>query len=267
MIKAASGSTVSCLHKSKKSFYCIYQNNFLVLPDGKTIVGPDGSSSTSNLVSEDITTNVSTRIGTLSNTILTVLYDPKTRSLFAGDANGHLHQYQRARDTDSFKLVKNYGDIGIRGLCSSCICGDLAFFGGFNTYCLRSVEISKKKLVEGTFKTAISNIYSLETFRVSESRVLVSVGGCNSSYTKSRSDVLELKSNVQDTTTQSQDRIQTHSVTSHQNPLPPNPSSNYSEKVLVDFMSQVLVYVQALFEDFAQKCQARYVAERGTNNY
>ena len=150
------------------------------------------------------------------------------------------------------------------------------------------MEISEKKLVEGTFETAIRYVNSLETCRVSGSRVLVSVGGGSPSYLESCSNVLELKSKVQDTKTQVKKKNQpesnqTQNLTQKESQtqmhpdamtrpkvsirLPPNdnpnPSSNYSEKVLADFMSQVLVYVQTLFKDFAQKYQAKYVAERG----
>ena len=60
------------------------------MPDGKTIVGRDGADKT-KLVAEDITKKKVTHIGTLTNQIRTLLYDPETRSLFAGDSNGYLH--------------------------------------------------------------------------------------------------------------------------------------------------------------------------------
>ena len=287
IIDAQAGSTVNCLHESKEYFSCYYENDFLVLPNGKTLVGSSGK----NLVSEDLTTNNITTIGTMSSDILTVLYDPKTKSLFAGDGDGHLHQYQRSGDEDQFKLVKDYGDIGIGPIFSSCLCGDLAFFGGWGTSSLAAVKISEKKLVNGTFETAIGDIFSLEACRVSDSRVLVSVGGENPSYSESKSDILELKCEVEDTesetqpqpqpqpessqaqnkkskkykkaksqkskTKKSQSQTQTDPITAPPPQIPANP--NYSEKVLVDFMSKVLVYVQALFEDFVQKSQPRVV--------
>ena len=155
-------------------------------------------SSQQNLVSEDLTTKVTTTIGTLSSNIKTVLYDLKTKSLFAGDIDGGLHQYQRSRDEDPFELVKDYGNIGIGSILSSCLCGDLAFFGGTGSS-LAAVKISEKKRVKGTFKTAISGILSLEAFRVSESRVLISVAGVNPFYLESLSDVLELEIEKEDT--------------------------------------------------------------------
>ena len=288
MIKAQTGSTVNRLYQSKKEFFCCYENSFLVLPDGKTLVG--AGSSGKNLVSEDLTTNISTEFGTMGNNIQNVLYDPKTKSLFAGDKIGILHQYQKSRDQDPFKLVEDYGDIGIGWTHSSCLCGDLAFFGGdYST--LAAVKISEKKLVEGTLKIATKNVYSLEACRVSDSRVLISVAGGTCSYSESLTDVLELKCEVEDTesetqpqpqpqpessqaqnkkskkykkaksqkskTKKSQSQTQTDPITAPPPQIPANP--NYSEKVLVDFMSKVLVYVQALFEDFVQKSQPRVV--------
>ena len=225
----------------------------------------------------------------MSNTIHTVLYDPKTKSLFAGDKIGNLHQYQRSRDEDPFELVKDHGDIGIGNIYSSCLYGDLAFFGGWSST-LTAVRISEKKLVEGTFETAIRKVYSLEACRVSDSRVLISVGGGNPSYSESLSDVLEIKCEAEDSENESQTQsefiqkrtkkakkqsqngpqklrtqtkntqtqIQTDtSIPSPTSPLPPD--APYSERVLVDFMSKVLVYVQTLFEDFVQKSQPMVV--------
>ena len=156
-----------------------------------------------NLILENLSKKVTTNIGTLRNSIRTILYDPKTKSLFAGDKFGRLHQYQRSRDEDQFKLVKDYGNVGIGPISSSCLCGDLAFFGGFG-FSLAAVKISEKKLVKGTFRTAIGSIYSLEACRVSNSRVLVSVGGGTPSYSESLSDVLEVKCEVDDTESESE---------------------------------------------------------------
>ena len=193
IIEAAPGSTVSFLHQSKQEFDGYHESNFLVMPDGKTIVGRDAANE-KRLVAEDITSNTITEIGTLSSTIYTVLYDPKSRSLFAGDKDGHLHQYacQKTGETYSFVLVKDHGDIGLGRLRSSELVGDLAIFGG-STACLAAVDIPKKELMTGTFKPAFSDIYSLQAYEVSKSSTLLSVGGYKPSYSSTVSDIFEVQ--------------------------------------------------------------------------
>ena len=92
-----------------------------------------------------------------------------------------------------FRLAKDYGDIGISGVCSSCLSGGLAVFGGYGLHCLRVVKVAEKELVVGTLRTAFQFVFSVESCRVSESRVLVSVGGGTSSYSGSCSDVFEVR--------------------------------------------------------------------------
>ena len=191
-------STVSLRYKSKLEFCNLYESSFLVLPDGKTIIGSYWRNQM-ELIAEDITTNKVTHIGTLTNRILTVLYDPKTLSLFAGDESGHLHQYkhQKNGDSGSFLLVKNYGDIGLGGLESSELVGDLAVFGGTEKS-LGVVDVRKKELVKGTFETAFKWIHSLQVCKVSKTRTLLSVGGYDPSYSNSLSDIFEVKTGICD---------------------------------------------------------------------
>ena len=169
-----------------------------MMPDGKTIVGSYAKNS-KELIAEDIVTNKVTHIGTLTDYIRTVLYDPETYSLFAGDFNGHLHQYkhQKTGDSGSFTLVKDYGNIGLGQLQSSELVGDVAIFGG-NDYCLGVVDVKKKELVEGTFETAFEYIESLQACKVSMTRTLLSVGGSFPSYSELRSDIFEVKTGISD---------------------------------------------------------------------
>ncbi|MEL6805731.1 MAG: hypothetical protein AAFO91_18320, partial [Bacteroidota bacterium] len=84
-----------------------------MLPDGKTLIGPD-SSGTAKLVAEDLSTNKSRLIKTLGNFIRTVLYDPETRSLFAGDHDGHLLQFQggQGRGVSTGQGLRGHRDFG-----------------------------------------------------------------------------------------------------------------------------------------------------------
>ena len=120
IIRTSPGSPVKSANQTTQKFYALYENNFLVLPDGKTVVGADASNP-SKLVSEDITTNTSRLIGTLSNTVYTVVFDPKSRSLFAGDHEGCLRMYQEKTTSGFFVLVKDFGNVGIGRIWSSTL--------------------------------------------------------------------------------------------------------------------------------------------------
>ena len=265
IIEAAPGSTVSLRHESKQEFWNYNENNFLVMPDGKTIVGRDGED-LKKLVAEDITTNNATQIGTLISSIQTVLYDPETRSLFAGDYYGHLHQYQyehqKSKDTQSFSLVKDYGDIGLGELLSSEVVGDVAIFGG-SMYCFCAVELRKMQLVKGTFKTAFQSIDSLQACKVSKSRTLLSVGGSYPSYSESTSDILEIKTATRDDTvtldlkteTKKQDLKSAKST-------PPDSHLEHPEKMMKALLSDVFAYLNCFLRKIMQIYQSRLLQIR-----
>ena len=219
------------------------------MPDGKTIVGRDYSNSKS-LVSEDITNNTSSQIGTLSSSIYSVIFDPKTRSLFAGDASGCLHMYQKSTDSDSFTLVKDFGNIGIGEIWSSTFVNDLAFFGGYNTYSLRAVMISEQRLVEGTLKTAFKNICSLETIKISKKQVLLSVAGYGPSYSSTSSDIYRVEASPEETQSEPE-TSQNESISQMETRRPGH--SSFSEEIMLTLLSKVLAYVETLFREFTKQ--------------
>ena len=238
------------------------------MPDGKTIVGRDASNE-KKLVAEDITSNAITNIGTLTSSIYTVLYDPKTRSLFAGDYNGHLHQYQKAKDTTSFVLVKDHGDIGLGELRSSALIGSVAIFGGSNS-CLVAVDVPSKEVFTGTFKTAFRDIYSLQACEVSKSSTLLSVGGYDPSYSSSVTDILEVETqeDIPGNT------ISTKTEKSHPtqkvvpDPVPvPVPHPQYSQSMVRSLLSDVFAYVDVLFRNFTRHYEARLSQKKGNKKF
>ena len=186
-----SGNTVNFQNESKQKFIAGLENNFLVLPDGKTVVGSDASDE-KRIMMEDIETNQVSCIGEHRSQIYTLLYDQKTRSLLVGDYSGHVIQYQKNKDSNFFTKVKDYGDLGIGFVQSSCLFGDLGIFGGYNKSSIAVICISEQKLVKGKIETAFKNVDSLQVCEVSESKVLLSVGGRNPSYYGNKTDVYEI---------------------------------------------------------------------------
>ena len=258
IIEAASGSTVSFFHQSKQEFDGYQESNFLVMPDGKTIVGRDAGKD-KKLVAEEITSNTITEIRRLSSTIKTVLYDPKTRSLFAGDGKGHLHQYHKTEDTTSFTLVKDHGDIGLDCLRSSALVGEVAIFGGSNSR-LVAVDIPSKELLIDKFKTAFRDIYFLQACEVSKSSIFLSVGGYKSSYSNSLSDIFEVETKEEAPAS----TISTETETHQPKPaLIPDLYPQYSEKMVKSLLSDIFAYVDVLFRNFTRQYEARLQQTRG----
>lgn len=256
IIEAASESTVSFLHQSKQKFYVYLESNFLVMPDGKTIVGRDASNP-KKLFLEDITTNAVRQIGTLTSFICTILYDPKSQSLFAGDGNGHLNQYQKTGDAYSFFVVKYYGDIGLGELRSSALVGDVAIFGGSDS-CLAAVNIPKKELLSGQFKTAFRHIYSLQACEISRSSTLLSVGGEHPSYSNSATDIFEIKTGEESPAPS----ISSKTDTSELFPALVK-DSQYSEKMVKTLLTDIFAYLDVLFRNFTRHYEARLKQTRG----
>ena len=62
--------------------------------------------------------------------ITTILLDEKNLSLVVGDGNGRVLQLSYDFQGNLGKIVKNYGDLGIGCIYSSCWVGDIAVFGG-----------------------------------------------------------------------------------------------------------------------------------------
>ena len=163
-----------------------------MLPDGKTVVGPDGSTA-KKLMMEDISLKKVTQLGTHKNWINTVLYDEATNSLFAGDGNGHVLQYKKEDESSSFTLFKDHGHLGIDHVCSSGKLGRFAFFGGQKDS-IKVIDMDRNELLEGSVKTGFGRVLSLRVCRMEEiKKVLLSVGGRFPSFSGDNTDIFELQ--------------------------------------------------------------------------
>ena len=138
---------VNFVHHSKGYFHANYQDSFLVLPDGKTIIGVDGSTSNA-LVAEDVTLKQPVKFARQKEVINTLLYDPETRSLFAGDLDHHVVQYQRGLDESTFSIVKDYGDVDVGCVLSLSRVGGLLLVGG-NDHEIVGIDIANKQVLKG----------------------------------------------------------------------------------------------------------------------
>lgn len=190
-MQADCGQTIHFEHESHQSFNAVLENSFLVLPDAKTVVGRSVSD-LKQVVLEDIATHQVVHLGKHSKLIRTFLYHHPTRSLLVGDNGGRIVHYQKVKKSGSFTRVKDYGDVEIGPVFSSAVAGDFGVFGGCNTSCLKVVDVLNQKLVEGKMRTAFKHVDSLQVCEVSDSKVVLSVGGRGPSYSGKVTDIFEV---------------------------------------------------------------------------
>ena len=259
-MQTESGKTVNLEHESKQKFNAGFESNFLVLPDGKTVIGSDSK----RLIMEDIQTNQVSNIGTQGNTIYSLLYHKKTRSLLVGVSTGHVIQYQKKKDFNTFTKVKDYGDLGIGSVHSSCLFGELGIFGGWGKSSIAVICIPEQELVAGKIITAFKNVDSLQVCEVSESKVLLSVGGRDPLYSGSKTDVFEItvqqKKKKQETEMMTQavkkpdstqkEKVETKSVGT--NALHRLQDNSFPYKIIETLISSIPRYVENLFHHFVK---------------
>ena len=188
MINAANRSSIKIRHKTQNEFYLRNENNFLVLPDAKTVVGADYSDR-EKLIVEDITLRNPRQIGKHDDVISTVLFDSLTQSLLVGDSSGHVKQYKK--ENQSFTMVKDYGNVGVDEILSSTQVGRFAIFGG-SKYLLVAIDISEQRLSPGRLKSPFLWTYTLQVCQGIGSNVYLSLGGEYPKYSSDASDFLDV---------------------------------------------------------------------------
>ena len=287
-MQAESGNTVDIKYESKQKFSAGLENNFLVLPDGKTIVGRDASDS-KRLMIEDIQTNQVSCVGMHQNEIRTLLYNEKTRSLLVGDSTGHVIQYQKKKDFNTFTKVKDYGDLGIGSVHSSCLFGELGILGGYDKSSIAVIRIPEQELVAGKIITAFKNVDSLQVCEVSESKVLLSVGGRDPLYSGNTTDVFEImvetkkkkqretdmeNEQVKKPSTAQKEKVETQSAGTnalhrmHPSLLPRFHLQNNSfpYQIIETLISSIPRYVENLFRHFAKVLTTQLHSHKSNSN-
>ena len=189
-MKSKLDEQVKSVHQTKNQFFALYENSFVILPDGKTIVGVHKKTQ-NTVIMEDITTNKVTTVGKHENTIYTLLYDKLTGTLFAGDYNGCIVQYRRGNSKNHFSLLKDFGDSGIKAVYSSAQVGRFAFFGGRNHWIV-AIDIYERRLCKSKIRSPFYSTFSLQVCHGLNDKVYLSVGGCLRNDHLNRSDFLDV---------------------------------------------------------------------------
>jgi hypothetical protein len=189
-MKTKEQGLVHYAHQSQRNYFLKFDNMFTVLPDGKTIIGEDYDNYYM-LVSEDITKNekgASTEIHKRQDNIYTMFYHEVSESLFAGGCDKKLVQYKKLKDSQSWILVKDYGDVGIGCIYSVEQIGNLLVLGGSNNKVI-AIDCVNQKALEGTVDTAIICIHSLQVCELPNQEIYLSVSGEGMSYSDEKSDL------------------------------------------------------------------------------
>lgn len=180
ILKAASNSRLKPNHKSRGRYYNFYENDFLVFPDGKTLVG-EGSGI---LQFEDITREeVPVEID--EGTFCTMVFNGNLQVLLTGDRNGCVSQY-KLDSSGNFLKEKEY-DVGVGWVQASDYSGDLAVMGGDNGK-ISFIDMRRGLMLQNRIETAIGKIFSLQFCRVSEGEMHLAVAGKQTCYSPSKSD-------------------------------------------------------------------------------
>ena len=189
-MKSEPEGEVEPVNQTKNEFFAFYETSFLVLPNGRTIVGVDGETE-KTLVTEDISTNKATAFGKHEDRICTLFYDKVTENLFAGDRSGHVKQYRRGCSDHPFTILKDHGDVGIGSLYSSAQVNGFCFFGGSDSS-LVAIDIHGRRLYKGKIKSAYGWILSLQVCHGLDEKVYLSVSVDHPYYFFNNSDFLDV---------------------------------------------------------------------------
>ena len=188
MANAANNSTLKIQNQTQNKFYSRYENNFLVLPNGKTVVGADYSNQ-EKLIMEDITKGNHKQVGTHGSSIYSVLFHSPTQSLLVGDYKGHVKQYKKVHP--SFTIVRDYGHVGVGSVLSSTQVGGFAILGGNDNF-LVAIDVSEQRVSGGLLKSPFIETFSLQVCEGVDSKVYLSVGGHLPEYSSDVSDFLNV---------------------------------------------------------------------------
>ena len=189
-MRQKANATVSPDKESKCQFGVLYENSFVLSDDGRHVIGPDASDARRILV-EDLSTGASFGFGENQNTIYTLFFDQDSRTLLAGDDDGHLVEYDLDLQKGQGRTTKKHGDLGIGFIYSSFGSVGLVFFGGSENN-VRVYDLARKKMLPGSIETAIKYIYSLQVCVVDKSRVYLAVVGSNTNYSSTKSDLYDV---------------------------------------------------------------------------
>ena len=186
-------TSIKPIFTSFNKFGVEYESQFVVLDDGKHVIGVDGRD-LSKLIIENVEDGSTVEFeGSNSsyNYITTLVYDEKTGFLYSGDYFGNLRKYKIDITSKTCEKVRNYGDLGIGWITSSHRFLDLVFFGG-NKRKIRVLDLSTGDLLAGSLETSIKRVYFLQVCVRSYDEIYLTVSGERPNYSKDKTDLFDV---------------------------------------------------------------------------
>ena len=215
---------------SSNIFEVNYEDKFVVLDDAKHIIGVDRKDRRS-LIIENIQNGKAdkfrcTRSG--GGYITNLLYDKNTGSLYCGDDNGRLLKYKLNIAIKSFKLVRDFGDLGIGWITSSDRFLNFVFFGGSNRE-IRVLDLSTGELLPGDLQTSIDWIFSIQVCAKSEKQIYLAVSGSVRNYFDYKIDLFNISNLFLNDSVKHQKYLSENSI-NHKDTFLPQPSTLESKE-------------------------------------
>ena len=187
-------TSIKPIFTSSSKFGVEYENQFVVLDDGKHIIRVDGSNLT-KLIIENVENRKADKFGwndSSFNYITTLVYDETTGCLYTGDCNFHLYKYKIDTTNKTCQRVKDYGDLGIDRMTSSHRFLHFVFFGGDRGR-IRVLDLSTGKLLLGSLETSIWHIYSLQVCVKKIDQIYLAVSGRYPNYSDDKTDIFDVR--------------------------------------------------------------------------
>ena len=186
-------TSIEPIISSSNKFGVEYQNNFVVLDDSNQVIGIDPSEAT-QMILENIENGKAGKIRWsrfYDNYIATLVYDEKTGLLYSGDRDGDLYQYKVDTASNTFKKVRNYGNIQVNEICSSHKFLDFIFFGGYGGR-IKVLDLSTGELLPGHLETSIKFVLSFQVCVKSPSQIYLAVSGEVADYSEDKTDLFDI---------------------------------------------------------------------------
>ena len=242
---------------SKINFYANYEKNFQIMLDEKTIVGVEFGKNNKVLIMEEIEDPNSEpyKFGSHQNNISCIIPNQDFTSICVGDSSGKIIQYNLNTLKKTWSLVKDYGNIAIGPIFSGKRMGNLIFFGG-NNYLIRAIEMAKKEMFFGPFKTAVNQIYSLQFCKISSSNIGLFVFGLNRTYSAGLSDILDINGISKFYNMKTfKNKLSINWKNLYKNHLIPKNFKYQSNEKINHVLSQVEVFIQNTFDIFIKNIE------------
>lgn len=181
------------INASSTKFGAKYENQFVLLNDGKHVIGVDPSDPKC-LILENMENGKADKlleIESLEYFITTLLLDEDTGFLYCGDYNGRLYKFKFNNESKSCERVEDFGDIGIGEISCSRRFMNFVFFGGFEAK-IKVLDLSTGELLPGQLETSIEWIYSLQVCVKNQDNIYLAVSGTSYNYSGDKTDLFDL---------------------------------------------------------------------------